>query len=416
MFKAAKIIIFTILISLFGSVFAADTASAFTDLSFSALAVEVMEGESFDIVVSIDPKGIKNYTAKIELNYPPDLLNVSSFKFDRGWISVSQTGYDLVDNSSGVLVKTAGYPGGIADKKSFGTVSFKAKKTGTGNITVSENSLSLGANGKNLITRLFPRIAVAVQKEKSLKPAVCGNNLLESGEECDDRNLNDDDGCSALCRLEICGDGIKQEIEECDDGNIEDRDGCSSLCAIEEICGNGIKEKGEQCDDGNNIDGDGCSSQCKDESLIPEQLFDINSEIDRRRITDIKELTSRVTFFSFGRVPTPIDLIFDILDESGTKVHSEKDDIVVETEAVFTKKFKALNLPPGKYTLALTTLYNVDVEDEFFEKFEIVQIVQIEEKVTSPWIWYGLGALVLILLVVVAGYLTRKKGNKKNDE
>ncbi|MBU3904562.1 MAG: DUF4215 domain-containing protein [Nanoarchaeota archaeon] len=28
------------------------------------------------------------------------------------------------------------------------------------------------------------------------------------------------------------------------------------------ICGNNIKEIGERCDDGNNVDGDGCSSTC----------------------------------------------------------------------------------------------------------------------------------------------------------
>ena len=29
------------------------------------------------------------------------------------------------------------------------------------------------------------------------------------------------------------------------------------------VCGDGIKDSGEQCDDGNNYDGDGCSSNCK---------------------------------------------------------------------------------------------------------------------------------------------------------
>ena len=32
------------------------------------------------------------------------------------------------------------------------------------------------------------------------------------------------------------------------------------------VCGNGMQETGEQCDDGNSIDGDGCSSQCVVES------------------------------------------------------------------------------------------------------------------------------------------------------
>jgi cysteine-rich repeat protein len=34
-------------------------------------------------------------------------------------------------------------------------------------------------------------------------PAVCGNGALEAGEECDDGNLVDGDGCSASCSLEV---------------------------------------------------------------------------------------------------------------------------------------------------------------------------------------------------------------------
>ena len=33
--------------------------------------------------------------------------------------------------------------------------------------------------------------------------------------------------------LEICGDGTNQGFVECDDGNLENGDGCSSLCTVE---------------------------------------------------------------------------------------------------------------------------------------------------------------------------------------
>ncbi len=91
--------------------------------------------------------------------------------------------------------------------------------------------------------------------------AVCGNDVVESGEECDDGNTNNGDGCNDKCQFEKCGDGVLNEGEECDDGNNDNGDGCSSDCLIEK-CGDGVLSEGEECDDGNNDDGDGCSSDC----------------------------------------------------------------------------------------------------------------------------------------------------------
>ena len=98
--------------------------------------------------------------------------------------------------------------------------------------------------------------------------AVCGNNVLESGEECDDGNTASGDGCSATCQSEgtpECGNDILETGEECDDGNTVSGDGCSATCQNETgpECGNNVVEAGEQCDDGNTDDGDGCSSTCE---------------------------------------------------------------------------------------------------------------------------------------------------------
>ncbi len=65
-----------------------------------------------------------------------------------------------------------------------------------------------------------------------------------------------------------CGDTELEEVagEECDDGNNEDGDGCSALCVDEgPVCGNGIVETEESCDDGNLVNGDGCSDVCRRE-------------------------------------------------------------------------------------------------------------------------------------------------------
>lgn len=60
----------------------------------------------------------------------------------------------------------------------------------------------------------------------------------------------------------VCGDGVVDDGEECDDGNLVDGDGCSANCTITPYCGDGLVDAGEECDDGNNVDGDGCSAVC----------------------------------------------------------------------------------------------------------------------------------------------------------
>ncbi|SFE93455.1 Myxococcus cysteine-rich repeat-containing protein, partial [Nannocystis exedens] len=57
-----------------------------------------------------------------------------------------------------------------------------------------------------------------------------------------------------------------QPGEQCDDGNGQDGDGCTANCTLEgqPLCGDGIvqPQNGEQCDDGNAVDGDGCAVTC----------------------------------------------------------------------------------------------------------------------------------------------------------
>lgn len=121
------------------------------------------------------------------------------------------------------------------------------------------------------------------------RDAVCGNGIVESGEECDNGNKI---GCSFNCKIDqgfkctstlgfpsvcsFCGNGILEPGEECDNSNGL---GCSKDCKIDPgfacrrlvssycykkdpVCGNGLSEVGESCDDGNKISGDGCSTTC----------------------------------------------------------------------------------------------------------------------------------------------------------
>ncbi|PKN54244.1 MAG: hypothetical protein CVU56_27610, partial [Deltaproteobacteria bacterium HGW-Deltaproteobacteria-14] len=102
---------------------------------------------------------------------------------------------------------------------------------------------------------------------------LCGNGEVDQGEQCDDGNLDNHDGCNWDCKDARCGDGFVDGAEVCDDGNVVNGDGCSADCASEEVCGdgyvNGYTHKDaqgaqvapEQCDDGVG-DSATCNADC----------------------------------------------------------------------------------------------------------------------------------------------------------
>ncbi len=81
----------------------------------------------------------------------------------------------------------------------------------------------------------------------------CGDGILNGEESCDDGNLAPGDCCSDICVLQancVCTtpnpplDPPRQE------------------CRIVSSCGDGQLDEGEDCDDGNAVDSDGCNNDC----------------------------------------------------------------------------------------------------------------------------------------------------------
>jgi hypothetical protein len=135
---------------------------AATIISLSPANVSVNQGRTFNLIISVNPQGIKNYTVKAELKYPADLLEVKSFSFGNNWMALVQPGYDLIDNTNGVLIKTAGYPAGTSSAVTFGTISFLAKKAGSGTIQVGNNSLALDSGNQNVLSSTLAQASVNI--------------------------------------------------------------------------------------------------------------------------------------------------------------------------------------------------------------------------------------------------------------
>lgn len=130
---------------------------------------------------------------------------------------------------------------------------------------------------------LMPGATIVCRYENT--KSVCGNGLVQSGEQCDDSNTNDGDGCSETCQVELgwacneepsvcttnCGDEIVAGAEQCDLGAENSNAGACTLACRNAVCGDGFIQEsngGETCDDSNAIGGDGCSASCHIETLI----------------------------------------------------------------------------------------------------------------------------------------------------
>lgn len=120
---------------------------------------------------------------------------------------------------------------------------------------------------------------------------LCGNDLVNIGETCDDGNQVSNDGCSNECLIEIgwdcnssvpsvctpvCGDTLVRGTETCDDGNevteacsvyAGDCQVCNNVCqtvtVVGPFCGDAVTNGTEECDDGNMNGGDICKNSCE---------------------------------------------------------------------------------------------------------------------------------------------------------
>ncbi len=141
-----------------------------------------------------------------------------------------------------------------------------------------------------------------------------------------------------------CGNSILEEGEQCDDGNTRNRDGCDRDCQDEggERCGDGDVTGDEECDDGNTIPGDGCDQRCRNESLADgNDTRDTAQAMEGNQVDGVIATPGDIDWYSFTAEagqwvamgteanrnddPTKIDTVITLYDADGNQV-AENDD------------------------------------------------------------------------------------------
>jgi cysteine-rich repeat protein len=130
--------------------------------------------------------------------------------------------------------------------------------------------------------------------------SICNNGIVESGELCDSNSKSCSvngylgiQSCSFQCAgwgfcqpIQYCGDDAVNGNESCDDGNINNEDGCSSICTIEvstQINDTNISLEEENTSLENNLSGD-----FKNESESFYDLEEENTSLENNSYGDFK--------------------------------------------------------------------------------------------------------------------------------
>ncbi|MCD6109480.1 DUF4215 domain-containing protein, partial [bacterium] len=155
------------------------------------------------------------------------------------------------------------------------------------------------------------------------------------------------------------------------------------------VCGNGILEAGEQCDDGNKTNGDGCNSSCKTESGFVNVQFKIKAVPEFRVPNQSNDnLSLNAQFLVYKPSISNLDVVQVHLDDEGNTVYDAQIvpgtyDFGLNGEAHNTKIIRNINITDSTnivtldFTLAdtfkLTAGDNVD--DNYINGLDMSKLI-----------------------------------------
>jgi cysteine-rich repeat protein len=136
--------------------------------------------------------------------------------------------------------------------------------------------------------------------------AICGDGIIQEGEQCDDGDRNSSDGCTTQCKFtctensdcddsnpcngeEICNNNhaCEDAAEDADDRTpCGDKKSCRKGICIDNVCGDRFVTRDETCDDGNKDPDDGCTPDC--EWTCEESTDCVNEDVCLPRVCNTK--------------------------------------------------------------------------------------------------------------------------------
>lgn len=141
-------------------------------------------GDTVTLNVSVNPAGSTIYTAMLDARFSTANFEVVSFTLNDALLPLKQSGYDALDNASGILTKTGGYSGGLTSTASFGTIVLRAKSAGSATFTVADSSKLLdGSNADQQSGAQTSTFTIATKPAPEVKPVATQSNTTVAPKE-----------------------------------------------------------------------------------------------------------------------------------------------------------------------------------------------------------------------------------------